>query len=70
MVRKAAPGRCLRPPLPRRAGGGKILPVTSLRRIHKELVALLLVAGSIFLAVGTLMSDAALAIVDPRTAEH
>ena len=46
------------------------LMLGALRARDVYLVAGCAAAGSIFLAVGTLMSDAALAIVDPRTAEH
>ena len=45
------------------------LMLGALRARDVYLVAGCAAAGSIFLAIGTLMSDAALAIVDPRTAE-
>jgi peptide/nickel transport system permease protein len=45
------------------------LMLNALRARDVYLVAGCAAAGSIFLAVGTLMSDAALAIVDPRTAD-
>jgi len=44
------------------------LMLGALRARDVYLVAGCAAAGSIFLAVGTLMSDVALAIVDPRTA--
>jgi hypothetical protein len=40
-----------------------MVPVTSLRISHRELVALLLVAGSIFVAAGT--ADAAVTTTSP-----
>ena len=43
--------------------------LNALRARDVYLVAGCAAAGSIFLAVGTLMSDAALAIVDPRVAD-
>ncbi len=45
------------------------LMLGALRARDVYLVAGCAAAGSIFLAIGTLMSDAALAIVDPRTAD-
>jgi peptide/nickel transport system permease protein len=45
------------------------LMLDALRARDVYLVAGCAAAGSIFLAVGTLMSDAALAVVDPRTAD-
>jgi peptide/nickel transport system permease protein len=45
------------------------LMLNALRARDVYLVAGCAAAGSIFLAIGTLMSDAALAIVDPRTAD-
>jgi len=47
--------------------GGLMLGALRARDVY--LVAGCAAAGSVFLAIGTLMSDAALAIVDPRTAE-
>ena len=46
------------------------LMLNALRARDVYLVAGCAAAGSIFLAAGTLMSDAALAIVDPRTSER
>ena len=43
--------------------------LAALRARDVYLVAGCAAAGSVFLAIGTLMSDAALAAVDPRTAE-
>jgi ABC-type dipeptide/oligopeptide/nickel transport system permease component len=45
------------------------LMLDALRARDIYLVAGCAAAGSVFLAIGTLMSDAALAIVDPRTAD-
>jgi peptide/nickel transport system permease protein len=45
------------------------LMLAALRARDVYLVAGCAAAGSIFLAIGTLMSDAALAVVDPRTAD-
>jgi peptide/nickel transport system permease protein len=45
------------------------LMLAALRARDVYLVAGCAAAGSVFLAIGTLMSDAALAAVDPRTAE-
>ena len=45
------------------------LMLNALRARDVYLVAGCAAAGSVFLAVGTLMSDAALALVDPRAAD-